>query len=400
MSLLSLPFFVLSLAAAVWMWSAKGRIRAAGFAALSGWFVWSYLGWGGLAITLGFALAGYGIARLSVGRPRAGAISITLFTVLFVWMKGYSFLPDAIVVRLFATAGLSFLFFKILHVVVDHAGGTIERLRLSTYLLYCVNFTAFLMGPIQRYQDFEEQWEGRRTPIPATFEAHLDAVNRVLRGLVKKFVIAAYLADHAILPDGVFPGGASLGEFSTAQVLVKTYVFYLYLYFDFSGYCDVVIGVGGLIGVRPPENFRLPFFSPNISQYWLRVHRSLTTWLTDYLFNPIFAGLLRSKRFRGKTVTAMSIAMMTTMFVAGVWHGPTSNFALFGLVHGLFLTGFRVYEHLMIRRFGRKGLRRIRAHPASVLLGTVLTFALSGFAYLFFVLRTDQLAELAGRFLG
>ncbi len=72
------------------------------------------------------------------------------------------------------------------------------------------------------------------------------------------------------------------------ELLVAIYAFYVFLYLDFSGYCDIVIGVGSLMGVKPPENFRFPFLARDVSEYWLRVHRSLTTWLTDYIFNPLY----------------------------------------------------------------------------------------------------------------
>jgi len=353
-------------------------------------FVTSYVGFVGTAIALAFSVVGYGIARLARRSPRLGGVGIAVLSAAFVYVQAYTFLgwflPPEWIVTTLATAGLSFLFFKIVHVIVDFSSGTIDDLSLGIYLIYCFNFTAFLLGPIQRYQEFDDQWTGRIEPLPAQLEPHLDAVLRVLRGLAKKFVLAAYFAPFAILP------GAEIADLGWVRILAGVYLFYLYLYLDFSGYCDVVIGIGALMGIRPPENFHLPFFSPNVAQFWLRVHRTLTTWLTDYVFNPVFATLLRSRTWN--PLTAALVAMMLTMLVSGLWHGTTMNFVLFGLVHGVLLSVFRIYEHQMQRRVGRKGLAALRRKPVYRLSATGLTFATTGLAYVFFVLDLDQLHEL------
>jgi alginate O-acetyltransferase complex protein AlgI len=277
------------------------------------------------------------------------------------------------------------------HVIVDSAGRTIGELRFTVYLNYCLNFTAWLLGPIQRYQSFESQWSRREEPLAPTFEAHLDALNRVLRGLVKKYVIAEMLAAWALMP------GQDVTSRGLGEVVLGVYIFYFFLYFDFSGYCDVVIGIGRLMGIRPPENFYVPFLSPNIAQFWLRVHRSLTLWLTDYVFNPSFAALLRSRRFASGSIVAAGMAIMLTMFVSGLWHGTTANFLLFGLVHGVYLVVFRVFEHGLRRRLGRKRLLALRKRRLWLAISTLLTFNVTALAYLFFVLDAASLWTLTSR---
>lgn len=389
MSLFSLQFFGLSLVTIVWMRTVRGPWRGLALAIASVVFAYSYVGLSGTLLALGFCLAGYGIAA-AVGRSaRAIPWGVAALTVAFVFVQAYSFLywflPGDWIPAALATAGLSFLFFKIIHVIVDYGSGTIDELWLGVYLMYCFNFTTFLLGPIQRFQDFEAQWHGRVEPLLPHFEAHLDAVLRILRGLTKKFVVAAYLAPFAILP------GADIDGLGVVRIIAGVYLFYLYLYLDFSGYCDVVIGIGCLMGIRPPENFNLPFFSPNVAQYWLRVHKSLTTWLTDYVFNPLFATLLRAHERGVDPLFATVLAMMVTMLVAGLWHGTTTNFVLFGFAHGILLGCFRWYEAVMRKRIGRKGLARLRAKASYRLSATALTFATTGFAYVFFVLDVAQL---------
>jgi D-alanyl-lipoteichoic acid acyltransferase DltB (MBOAT superfamily) len=392
--LLSLQFIVLSLATALLMWSTRGRLRLLVFLAASWYYAYTYLGLFGMAWTVALCVVGFGSAVFARRYPKRLWLAVTGLTLAFIYARNYSFLrlvlPGDWRTTLLATAGLSFLFFKILHVVIDAASGTLT-LSFWRYLTYCFNFTTFLLGPIQRYQSFEGQWNGTTEAIPATFEAHLDAVTRVLRGLVKKYVVAEYLAAYALQPD------APVQTMSLIDLQLATYVFYIFLYFDFSGYCDIVIGVGCLLGIRPPENFNLPFLSPNPSQYWLRVHESLTSWLTDYVFNPLYAAALRSGWFGWHPLAATALAVTTTMLVAGLWHGTTLSFVLFGLVHGVYLVVFRSYEYAARNFLGRQGLRELRSSRAWLVASTIVTFHFTATAYIFFVLDFDKLLLVLDR---
>ena len=348
-----------------------------------------------MAATLVFCLVGFGCAAFVRAYPDRLWLAISGLTAGFVYARNYSFLdwvlPANLHTSVLATAGLSFLFFKILHIVIDTAGGTVPRLPFLRYLAYCLNFTTFLLGPIQRYQHFESQWDGKTEAIPANFEAYLDAFNRVLRGMVKKYVVAEYLAAYALHPE------APVEVMSLIQLQLGTYLFYAFLYFDFSGYCDIVIGVGCLMGVRPPENFKLPFLASNPSQYWLRVHESLTLWLTDYVFNPTYAGALRSGWLGSRPFGSMVIAVVATMFVAGLWHGTTFSFVMFGLVHGLYLVVFRSFEHAAVKAVGRKTLGSLRSNRVWHVASILVTFHFTASAYIFFVLDTDRLLLILER---
>ena len=235
---------------------------------------------------------------------------------------------------------------------------------------------------------------GAKRRSEAGWEAKLDALNRILRGMVKKFVLAELLGSWIIDPS------LSLETMSRPELLGRSYAFYLFLYCDFSGYCDVMIGVGSLMGVRPPENFNLPFFSRNVSEYWLRVHRSLTQWLTDYLFNPSYAALLRMRDRFGSPLVALALAQVFTMLIAGVWHGTTFSFVCFGLVHGVFLAVHRCYESLMTGRLGRRGFREFSAQRWVRIAGIALTYNLTSLAYLFFVLEPARVWHVLTRILG
>lgn len=391
MSFLSLDFVALVGASALLLWSLRGPARGLAFLAANAWYASTFLDALGMVSTALFCAAGYGAVRLVERRPRWRFALVAALVVAFLYMRRYSFLelllPEGLLTSALATAGLSFLLFKILHTVFDAAGGTLGPVTPLRYANYCLAFTTFLLGPIQRYQDFREQWEDPTRASRPTFEAQLDALNRLLRGLVKKYVVAEHLAQWAVGP------GQDLTALTLPELGLGSAAFYLFLYFDFSGYCDVVIGAGALIGNRPPENFYLPFFSPNVSEYWLRVHRSLTTWLTDYVFTPLYLALLRRRRAQ---LASMCLSLLVTMLVAGLWHGTTFPFVLFGLVHGLYLIGFRVYEHLLVARLGRGRARAWRATRTAYVLGVLVTFPLTSFAYLFFAVDSSALGALLG----
>lgn len=396
MSFLSLEFLALAATAVVALTLLRGAWRALAFLALNGWFAWTYLGASGSVSTAAFLLAGYALVVLSARRPAWRGAMVALYVAAFVYMRRYSFLdlalPESWLSDALATAGLSFLLFKVLSLAFDVAGGRERQPGPLDFLNYCLNFTTFLMGPIQRFGEFRAQWNGEH-PLEPRFEAYLNALNRVLRGLVKKFVAAEAIRHLTLLavPDvTALPGG---------ELLWRTYVFYLYLYLDFSGYCDIVVGVGSLMGVRPPENFNLPFLSGNVADFWLRVHRTLTTWLTDYVFNPLFMGLLRTQRMGRRPLASTSLALLGTMLVSGLWHGTTLSFVLFGMVHGLYLVVFRVYEHNLTRRLGTKRARAWRQSRTSRVLGVLLTYNVTSLAYLFFVVDSDTVLALARRFL-
>ena len=394
MALNSWQFLALAAAAVVLLTLTRGRIRTAIFLALNLAFVWTYWGATAMPAGLAFVLLGYGALKFVDGRGTAAlAGALAILTAAFVYLRGYTlgalFEPDRATVTLVAIAGLSFLFFKMIHVVVDVASGTIQTISLDRYLNYCLNFTTVLMGPIQRFQDFNTQWDG---PADSSFdvEAAIDATNRILRGLVKAFVLAPYLTPYVLRP------GMPFDSMSGTELLLGAYVFYIVLYLDFSGYCDIVIGVGSLMGIRPPENFQFPFLARNVSAYWLRVHRSLTQWLTDYIFAPCYRWALRAGD-RAPHFLLLAGSLLLTMLVAGVWHGTTVNFVVFGLIHGVALVVMRGYEQGMTRWLGRARFRRFQENWLTSAVAIFVTYNFTSLAYIFFALNVRDGVHVLGR---
>lgn len=399
-SILSAGFLLLSLVAVLSLTSLRGLPRQFAFLAINVIFLAVLLlGPIGTATIVVFSLLGYALSRgLLAGRIQGLALPVSGLTVLFIYMQQYSFLrlllPEHLLSRIFAVVGLSFLFFKIVHVMIESQSRTVGPLDLLSYLNYCFNFTTFLMGPIQRYPDYREQWFGEKQAISITFEAHLDAVVRILRGLVKAYAIAPWILPHTMAVR------TDLAGMQWLEMVIAIYLFYPYLYLNFSGYCDVAIGVGSLFGVRPPENFDRPFAARNISDFWLRMHRSLTLWLTDYVFNPLYKWSLQSEWGRGRSLLCLNVSLMSTMLISGLWHGTTYAFLLFGIVHGCYQMIYRTWDTLLMRRLGRRRLRELRKQKWAHALGVFITGNAAAVAYIFFCLNARQGLRVLARLFG
>ncbi|MEM1128947.1 MAG: MBOAT family O-acyltransferase [Pseudomonadota bacterium] len=392
-SVLSPEFLAVGLAAVILLNLFQGLYRQFLFLGLNVLFVAGFLLPPIAAAGVGaMFLIGYIFVRLDAhvtGWLFAGGL--LLLVSIFAYMRNYDFLtlflPDAFLTSTFAVIGLSFLFFKIIHVIVDHRAGTIGRLDFLTYTNYCLNFSTFLMGPIQRYQDYEAQWNGTKEAIPLKYEAHLDAVLRMLIGFAKAFVLAPIFQAEALTPD------IDLVALTPLEWLIAVYCFWFYLYLNFSGYCDVVIGLGSLMGIRPPENFNRPFLARNISDFWQRQHRSLTLWLTDYVFTPLYKQSLSNPWLAARKTLAVCLCLMATMMVSGLWHGTTLSFFFFGIIHGIWFVIYRLSDTLLTQRLGRQGMKRFRQRPIVAATGMFLTFNATAFAFVFFQVSSDRIID-------
>ncbi len=267
---------------------------------------------------------------------------------------------------LVAPLGLSYYVFKMLGYLLDVYWDQLPAQRNFVSLaLYGSFFPQIVSGPIQRATDFFGQLDKLKNPDPREFVVGL---RRILFGLIKKVIIADHLA---LVVDLVHdhPSG-----FSSLELLFGAYCYAFQLYADFSGITDIAIGIGQLFGVKGPENFDLPYFSPNIQIFWRRWHMSLTSWLTDYLFMPLRMSL------RGLGTTGLCLAIFINMVAVGLWHGLTWTFLVFGIINGVFMAASVLTLKGRNKFFqSRPNLARIR-----VLTAPLLTFHLIVFSQIFF----------------
>lgn len=400
-SLMSTDFLALAMGSALVLSVLRGAARQLAFLTANVVFIAAMLLTpDGAVSTMLFCLLGYAIVQWIRHAPRIGfAVGLPVYVALFVYLRNYDFLawvlPEAFLsAGHWATVGLSFLFFKIVHAMIEARSGTLGPIDFLSFVNYGLNFTTFMMGPIQRYQDFTAQWSGREPAVAPTLIAHFDAALRVLVGLVKAYVIADRLAPYAL------SATADLMDISRLTLLGRIFAFYFYLYFNFAGYCDVVIGIGCLLGVRPPENFDKPFLARNISDFWFRFHRSLTQWLTNYVFSPVYKKALETDFFAARPLWAMNAALLLTMLVSGLWHGTSLAFLLFGLTHGLYFVVFRTWEAVAIQRRGKAWLRQWRARWYVQALSIMATLTAVALSLVFFRLDAATALRVLARLMG
>lgn len=216
--------------------------------------------------------------------------------------------------------GISFFTFRMLSYIIDIYRGkgqpTDDIIAFGTYVAF---FPCILSGPIDR-PAFIKQLQAKRD---FNYDQAVDGCRQILWGLFKKIVVAD---NCAIYVDQVW-GDISHQSGSTLVLAAILYSFQMYA--DFSGYSDMAIGVGKLIGFKITKNFNYPFFALNVADFWRRWHMSLTSWLIDYVFMPL------NIKFRDWGNWGMILAIIINMVVVGMWHGANWTFAVFGLYHGL-----------------------------------------------------------------
>lgn len=217
--------------------------------------------------------------------------------------------------------GISFFTFQALSYVIDVYRREVEpQKNLWNVMLYISFFPQLIAGPIVKYHDIQEQIDNRNTDVKEIAEG----LRRFIIGLSKKVLISNTMA---VTADALFAAGA--GELNILSAWIAAIAYMPQIYFDFSGYSDMAIGLGHMFGFHFLENFRYPYISSNIQEFWRRWHISLSTWFKEYLYIPLGGNR------KGKARTCLN--KMIVFFSTGLWHGANWTFVLWGLWHGVFL---------------------------------------------------------------
>jgi alginate O-acetyltransferase complex protein AlgI len=271
--------------------------------------------------------------------------------------------------------GFSYVAFRLLHTLRDRQTGQLPALTLREYVTYAIFFPAFTAGPIDRAERFLGDLRAL-PPLDAT--RFVQGGMRLAIGIGKKFVIADSLALLALNVTNAQQAQSAAGLW----VLLYAYAFQLY--FDFSGYTDIAIGLGQWCGIRLPENFSQPYLKRNITVFWQSWHITLSQWVRSYVFLPLSRTLLTRPRKPSPTVLAL-IGQLATMLAIGLWHGVTGGFVVWGLWHGLGLFVHKVYSDRT-----RPYYLRLRGHPrlgrAVEIAGVALTFHFVVLGWVWFAL--------------
>ena len=311
----------------------------------------------------------------------------------FCLLKRYAFVPPTFFLTFaYFAVGMSYVFFRILHLVIDAYQDALPgRVGLLSYANYTLNFTSLVSGPIQLYPEYHRM----ENSAPATLgePAVGRALERIVVGFFKVSAISpllGYLHERAV---GWAAMQSALG-FRVADAALILAIFPVFLYINFSGYMDFVIGVARFMRLELPENFNRPFVSAGFIEFWGRWHMTLSNWLKTYVYSPLLLNLMR--RFPSPRVEPFLgvLTYFVTFFLIGLWHGPTSMFIVYGVLLGLGVSVNKLYQILMIRRMGRARYRTLCAGPLYAALSRGLTFVWFAFSMLWFWSTWPQLGKL------
>jgi len=341
-------------------------------------FVSSYAGALSELIPLsGFLLLCY-IYILAIRQRRSKtflSIAIVFLLAVFLFLKQYGFVQIRTLRDWpYVSVGLSYILFRVFQMLVDTQQGVIkERLSLFRMLNYCCFFATFASGPIQRFQHYCEQ-EDALASLSISPETVYKAFSRITNGCIKIVAISVAFQNVHSYAAGLFNNSNTAG-FLWAIYSLACMAYLMHLYINFSGYMDIVIGVGWLLGFELPENFNRPLGARNFLEFWGRWHMTLSNWFKLYLFNPIVKSLTR--RWPGPRLLTYwgVLAYFITFFLMGIWHGTTSVFVIYGLFLGLGMSCNKLYEEEMRKLLGRKRFRRLRGNLAYESISQGLTIS-------------------------
>lgn len=305
-------------------------------------------------IGLGYA---FGIMAERYRERPGGKILVGIFVFLCVGILFYYKLPGIAL-----PVGISFYMFQVISYVIDVRRGQKPQRNFVDLAAYISMFPQLVAGPIVRYSQIEKQLTDRTHSM----EMAAGGITRFVTGLSKKVILANTLGEFA----GRFsdPSQPSLLSGWLYAIAVA-----LQIYFDFSGYSDMAIGLGKIFGFHFPENFDYPFLSKSVAEFWRRWHRSLGYWFRDYLYIPLGGSLVPAPRYVGNVL----LVWLST----GLWHGLSWNFVIWGLYFAAFL----VLEKLWLGKFLERSKVLSRCY---LLLVVIISFV---------IFQAGSLGEVTGR---
>ena len=280
-----------------------------------------------------------------------------------------------VLTQLILPLGISFITFQKIAFLVDVHGGRVSRFSLADYGLFVLFFPQLIAGPIVHYREMMPQFRA----ASCRFDAENVAVGISLFffGLAKKLILADPLS-RLVAP--LYVQAAAGVPQSTTEAWIAALGFTLQIYFDFSGYSDMALGLGRFFGIKLPLNFNSPLQATSIIDFWLRWHVSLTRFLTAYIYNPMTLGLTRRRMAMGKptvggrntTVTAfvtlLAMPTILTMLISGIWHGAGYTYLLWGVLHGVLLCVNHAWRLIRPRIWSNAKLYNRRMAPVGFLL--------------------------------
>ena len=284
-------------------------------------------------------------------------LGVFKYTAFATDISNHAFGTHLVVPAIVLPLAISFFTFQQIAYLVDAHDGAVTEHNFLNYCLFITFFPHLIAGPITHHREMLSQF-GNPDRFRPRWDLFTVGVTLFLIGLFKKVLVADPFGS-SVTP--IF-NAAQAGPVQLVEAWAGAIAYSLQIYFDFSGYTDMAIGLGLLFGISLPPNFNSPYKARNIIEYWSRWHMTLTRFLTAYIYNPVVVALTRRRAAKGLPLpkrgkmtpgmflTLVALPTVLTMFVSGVWHGAGWQFVIFGLLHGCYLVIAHAWRFMKTRR--------------------------------------------------
>ena len=281
--------------------------------------------------------------------------------------------------------GISYMAFRLSYLVLEVRNRAVEMPSLSEYLGFAFFLPTMVIGPISPFSFHQSSLNSiAESEIPV-----VRGLERICVGAAKFFFLAN-LANQ-LSYNGIFLDGKPHGLIDLA---VAAIFYYLYLFLNFSGFCDMAIGVAALIGIRVKENFDNPFAARNVKEFWNRWHITLSGYVRDVVFTPVSTGLIRRFGVRYANL-AISIAIVAVFLVIGIWHGLATHYILFGMAHAVAMIANHYYTIRMKAKLGTVRYKAYNENPYVNAAAMVITFLYIAASFALFANSNKMLGLIA-----
>lgn len=283
-----------------------------------------------------------------------------------------------------AIIGLSYMAFRLSYLVIEVRNNVVRMPTLSEYLGFAFFLPTIMIGPISPFSMHQGS-------LDASAEKGVPVARALVRIVVgfTKFFFLANLANQLSYA-GIFVDGR---PHEVTDLAVASVFYYLYIFCNFSGFCDMAIGLAALIGIRVKENFDNPFVARNVKEFWNRWHITLSEYVRNVVFTPVSTGLIRRLGVRHANL-AISIAIVAVFLVIGVWHGLAAHYILFGLAHAAAMIVNHYYTIWMKAKLGAAGYRRYNDNPYVNAAAIVVTFVYVSLSFTLFANSNAMLGAI------
>lgn len=303
----------------------------------------------------------------------------------FVWDALWRILhvtPDRPVAAFFI--GISYMAFRLSHLVLEVRNGVVPRPSLWEYLGFAFFIPTLVVGPINPYSTHQRSLAAPDRAVTPVGRSLL----RLIVGAAKfQFLGAIFnqLAYEGLLLDG--------HPHAPLDLVIAAIAYYLFLYCNFSGFCDMAIGTAGLLGIHVKENFQNPFAARNVKEFWNRWHITLSVYMRDMVFAPLSKYLVGRVGAR-HAHHAIALVILTVFLLVGIWHGVGWHYALFGATHAGGVIANHYYTIWLKKRLGKTGFKAYNENPLITAVAVVATFTYVTASLFFFANDTPTMKKI------